>query len=240
VWLVLSNANDAAALWAYRGLKARGLHSVEIVWAESLVYSTSIEHRIESNSPLTEIKLADGRVLASASVRGTLNRLYSLPFAHLRAADATDRSYAEQEIYALFLSWLYALPGKTINRAAPQGLCGAWLHQSKLVWLAAQAGLTTNVYRQGSMIGEETPIPLSNNDAQTVIVLGKRTFGFVAPEDVRAACVRLAQMCGAEMLGVDFKVNRRGEYTFAGATPLPDLKIGGEALLDALFEIFVQ
>lgn len=222
-------------MWAYQGLKVRGLHPVEIVWAESLVYSTSIEHRITSNSAATQIKVADGRVINSASVRGSLNRLYQLPSEHLRAADSTDRQYAEQELYALFLSWLYALPGKMFNRPAPQGLSGAWLHQSKLTWFASQAGLSTEIYRQGSQPNLDDSF-VTKTFGQTLIVSGENCFGAVAPENVRKSCVRLAQMCGVEMLGVDFRINSSGEWIFQRATPLPDLRIGGDALLDALFK----
>jgi hypothetical protein len=240
VWLVLCNAKDESAMWAYQGLKARNLHPLEIVRAESLVYSASIEHRIQSNSIATQIKLADGRVINSASVRGSLNRLYQLPSEHLHAADASDRQYAEQELYALFLSWLYALPGKMLNRPAPQGLCGAWLHQSKLTRFASQAGLSTEIYRQGSAVSENAKFPPSNNFGQTSIVLGENCFGAFAPENVREGCVRLARMCGVEMLGVDFQVNTQGEWILARATPLPDLRMGGEALLDALFQTLTK
>lgn len=240
MWLVLCNANDDSARWAYLGLKKRGLHPLEIVWAESLAYSTSIKHRLETNNAATQIKLADGREINSASVRGVFNRLYRLPTEHLRAADTTDRQYAEQELYALFLSWLYALPGKMLNRPAPQGLSGAWLHQSKLTWFASQAGLSTKIYRQGSALSENSQTLASQDCGQTLIVLGETCFGAFAPEQVRQNCVQFAKMCGVEILGVDFRFDSQGEWIFAGATPLPDLRIGGEALLDRLFEALTK
>lgn len=238
MWMVLCNAKDTAALWAYQGLKARGLHPVEIVSAESLIYSKSIKHCIEPRHTRTQIKLTDGRVIDSASIRGSLNRIHLLPSDHLRAANPADRRYAEQELQALFLSWLYALPGKTVNRPAPFGLCGVWLFQSKWTWLASRAGLSTGVFRQGSMIKESAPPNYLNPAARTVIVLAGRCFGASAPPAVRQGCVKLAQACEAEMLGVDFCIDADGEWIFAGASTVPEIRIGGEPLLNALFEVF--
>jgi hypothetical protein len=56
----------------------------------------------------------------------------------------------------------------------------------------------------------------------------------VGPDDMPAhigeGCRRLAGLAGTELLGFNF-----GEdWTFAGATPWPDLSVGGEALLRAL------
>lgn len=238
MWLILCNAKDTTALWAYRGLKARGLRPLEIISAEALVYSTCLKHRIESNNVSTRIKLTDGRVLDSASVRGTLNRIEYLPSEHLLAADSVDRQYAEQELHALFVSWLYALPGTVINRSSPQGLSGAWMHQSKWLWLASQAGLSTPFYRGGAMIGEDATLPQLLR--QTVIVLAGRCFGAPVPENVRRGCAKLAQLCQVETLGIDFKVESNGKWTFASATPVPEIRLGGEPLLDAVVETLMK
>lgn len=240
MWLLLCNVQDTSVLWAYRGLRSRGLEPVEVVSAESLVYSISIEHRIATNNFGTRITLVDGREVNSASVRGTLNRIHTLPSKHLRAADPADRQYAEQELYALFLSWLYALPGTMLNRPAPGGLCGAWQSQSKWHWLASQSGLTTNEYRQGAMIPEKMPYLFPNTFARTVIVVAGHCFGAVVSEQVRRGCTQLAQSCGVEILGIEFQVGDGGEWIFSRATPLPEIRAGGEPLLDALFDIFTK
>lgn len=238
MWLVLCGSKDLSALWAYQGLKARGLQPVELISAESLVYSPRMEHRIESNNASTRIKLADGRAIDSASIRGTLNRLQSLPTEHLRAANPADRQYAEQELYALFLSWLSALPGMMLNRPAPPGLCGAWRHPSEWTRLALQAGLSAGIYRQSDSRGDAAPVYSPAAAAKNVIVLAGRCFGAPAPPLVQRGCLKLAEICEVELLGVDFRVDTNSHWVFAGATPLPEIRLGGESFLDGLFEVF--
>jgi hypothetical protein len=122
-------------------------------------------------------------------------------------------------------------------------LAGQWRHPSEWVWLAARAGLPTPAYRlvpdeaggphavdpqagyQGRLVPPDVPV-------RSVLVVEGRVVG---PEDMPAhigeGCQRLAGLAGTELLGFDFA----GEgWTFAGATPWPDLSVGGEALLSAL------
>ena len=51
---------------------------------------------------------------------------------------------------------------------------------------------------------------------------------------VAAGCVRLGQLASTTLLGVDFVDGAAGPWTFAGASPTPDLRAGGEAVIDAL------
>ena len=232
MWLVLCPSDDLAALWVARGLTARGLHPLEVVTAEALAYNQRFEHRLIAGQPSVKITLADGRVVDSATVRGTLNRLHLIPGSHLRA-DSTDRQYAEQELYALYLSWLYALPGKMLNRPTPQGLCGSWRHPSEWVWLATQAGLSVAAYGQSELREAPQPhaLPVAN---RTVIVVEGLCCGAAAPEEVTKGCARLSELSATKLLGVDFQVTPDGEWIFSHATPLPNLRLGGDGLHNAL------
>jgi hypothetical protein len=49
-----------------------------------------------------------------------------------------------------------------------------------------------------------------------------------------AGCARLAQLSATDLLGIDFNLTWTGDWVFRNATPQPDLRLGGEALLDAL------
>src|ERR1051325_539259 len=98
MWLVLCGGNDLPALWAARGLRARGLQPLEIITPEALAYHRRFVHRLTASQPCVSLALSDGRVMNSAAVCGTLNRLQSVPSGHLRGANATDRQYAEQEL----------------------------------------------------------------------------------------------------------------------------------------------
>ena len=234
MWLVLCATNDLAALWAARELGARGLQPLEIVTAEVLAYNQCFAHRLTAGQPDVQITLADGRVINGATVRGTLNRLQFIPSAHLNRANATDRQYAEQELFALYLSWLHGLPGIMLNRPTPQGLSGAWRHPSEWVWLAAQAGLLTMPYQQSDWREAPGSDARARNSARTIIVVKDTCCGPTAPPSVTAACMRLAQLSGTGLLGLDFHLAPSGDWVFASATALPDLRLGGSALLDAL------
>lgn len=234
MWLVLCAANDLAALWAARGLTNAGLQPLEIVTAEALAYNRRFEHRLTRGQPSVNITLMDGRVIKGATVRGTLNRLQFIPSAHLRTANAKDRQYAEQEILALYLSWLHGLPGAMVNRPAPQGLCGAWRHPSEWNRLAARAGLPTSPYRQSESHAAPSLYSETPSTNQMVIVVQGHCCGPRLPEAIDAACARLAELAATDLLGVDFHLTPTGEWIFSKATPFPDLRLGGPEVLTTL------
>jgi hypothetical protein len=170
-----------------------------------------------------------------------LNRLVTVPYEPLRHLEPEDRDYASQELTAFFLSWLHALPCPVLNRATPQGLSGAWRHRSEWVWLAAQAGLPTPRYRQSSSSGgqvRDAGITSPASTVATVLVVGRQVVGESAPSSILSGCQRLARLTGTHLLGIEFTADAGGAWTFSGATPQPDLRLGGSALLDALSSAF--
>ena len=238
MWLVLCASTDASALWASQGLNARGLEPLEVLSSEMLAQSQRWEHRVGAKGVTIDITQADGRRLRNDTIRGVLNRLVSVPYAPLLLAHPADREYASQELTAFFLSWLYGLALAVINRPTPQGLAGQWRHRSEWLWLAAHAGLPTPRYRQTSedsttgqggqgLVIAETPV-------HTVFMVAGQVVGAAVPPHIRSACQRLAGLAQTTLLGVEFADGPAGSWTFAGATPMPDLRLGGEALLDAL------
>jgi hypothetical protein len=234
MWLVLCGANDLPALWAARGLESRGLQPLEIITPEVLAYNRRFVHRVATSQRSISIMLADGRVIDSAAICGTLNRLQLVPSEHLHGANATDRQYAEQELHALFLSWLNVLPGPVLNRPTPQGLSGAWRHLSEWIWMAAQAGLSTMSYRQSDGHSELLSNATSRGPTRSIIVIKDNCSGPTAPPTVTAGSVRLAELTKTTLLGVEFQITPAGDWIFRNATSLPDLRLGGEALLDVL------
>jgi len=238
--LVLCEESDLAALWAARCLQSRGL-TVEIVTGVDLAAAERWEHRVGRSGATLDLTLAGGnRRLSSAEVKGGLNRLSFLPSAWLQRVGGPDRDYAIQELHALYLSWLHALPGPLLNRPTPQGLCGNWRHPSAWVALAARAGLPVSPYRQSS---DDDPAelwqPAKLPPAATVFVVGERVIPPAgAPADLHEACRRLACAAGASLLGIDFAPSRDAGWEFSGASVMPDLVRGGEPLADALAEAF--
>jgi hypothetical protein len=238
MWLVLCDASDAPAVWVYQEMRSRGVAPLELVTADDLALADYWEHRIAGGRASIRIRVGNLDI-DCAQLRGVFNRLYTVPIPHWRSAEQSDRDYVQQELVALFLSWLHGLACPVVNRPTPQGLCGQWRCESEWVWLAHQAGLPAAPYRQSAndrineMKGERRLIP-AGAPVQTVIVAGEAAAGATAPPAVIAACRRLAAIAGTELLGVDFIAGAAGPWTFAGANPMPYLTLGGPPLVEAL------
>jgi hypothetical protein len=235
---MICSAQDASALWAYQGLRARGLNPLELVTGEMLTTSARWEHTVGVDGANFSVTLADGRVINNRHVSGVVNRLTHVPLQHL--ASASDFEYAQQEYTALFMSWLKALPSPIFNGVQSQGLSGAWRHVSEWVWMAAQSGLPTVPYHQSShdeidetkQMRRILPEGVSTTMA---ITLGNQVFGPGLPPHISDACTALARLSQTPLLGIELTVDQsHARWTFAGATPLPDLRLGGEPLLNEL------
>src|SRR6185369_1777074 len=242
MWLVLCSANDISAQWAYHGLKRRGLDPLEMIYAEALPFSLSWEHRVTADGASINLTLPDGRSIEGGSIKGALNRLIAVP--SLQVAHSPDGEYATQEFSALFLSWLYALPDLVINRATPQGLCGQWRQISEWVWLASRAGLPVPAFKQSSndLINEaviERRLFPMGTPTRTLIVINGTVCGADIPDVIRDGCARLSELSGTALLGVEFVQNTDDHWLFASATPMPDMRYGGEELLDRLASILL-
>ncbi len=247
--LVLCPEDDLSALWAYHGLKRRGLEDLELVNTEMLAANVHWDHRIESNGATISITLADGRVISEKSIRGVLNRLVSAPSSLLPFVSPDDREYAFIEFTAFFLSWLYALPGPVLNRPSPQGLSGQWRHKSEWAFLAQKSGLPTAIYKQSTydsdciadaeyLFGNVSKFP-EEVPTKTIIVIDGNITGDRASQDINNGAQRFAEFYGTEILGIEFIKDPFSErWVFSNATPLPDLRKGGEELLDILASIF--
>lgn len=240
MWLVLCDPFDAAALWAYRGLSARGLNPLELISTEVLLRALTWEHRLGVDGIRLRISLAKNRTITHDSVRGVLNRLSFIDPQLLAPAPQAERNYATQEMTALFMSWLAALPCPVLNRPVAQGLSGSWRHPSEWNYLAAQAGLATHTYRQSA--SEQTSKGLYSGltgafgfTAHTVFVVREsfvhcRTAAL--PLSINDACLRLGALARTDLLGIQLSAD--DSWTFLSATPQPDLRAGGAGLLNAL------
>jgi hypothetical protein len=242
MWLILSEKTDVAALWAYQRLQERGLTPLEWITPELLTLNVRWEHSLGAKGKKIEITLANGRKIDNQTIQGVVNRLVSVPFEWQVLTHPDDREYTIQELTAFYLSWLCALPCMMLNRPTPQGLFGQWRHPSEWVWLAAQAGLPTSPYRQSSDSTEnECDWSMEStgysSSKQTVFVVDERVIGVPETSPVRSGCQHLAKLSGTQLLGIDFAVTPKRNWLFTGATPLPDLRLGGVNLLNALFEI---
>jgi len=231
-WLVVASEPDAAARWAAGRLRAAGCSPLALVTDADLAGATW-EHRLGNDGGGTRLALADGSVIDSATVRGTLNRLTHVPPALVAPMGPDDRAYALQELSALVLSWLASLPGPVLNLPDPRGLCGAWRPPAEWALLASDAGLCPVTVDGAAPPGAagawrvwspHSPVP---GDA---IVVGDAVFAVreLDPATV-AACRCLAARAATPILGLAFDGDR-----LAGVTPLPDLRDGGDDLVEEL------
>ena len=142
------------------------------------------------------------------------------------------------EQQAVYLSWMYGLQGVMINRPGPRGLCGDIRSPSEWAWLAAQAGLPALPFHQSD---EETFKPSHVFVTSQVVMLDGEIYGESIQkldDDLRSSTKRLAELSGLRLLGVDFAITPAGDRFFVSATSLPELRLGGDTLLDALMAVF--
>src|ERR1044072_3099721 len=104
---ILCNQNDQVAQALF--LHLQNSHApVYLVTAEDLIFATSWKHEIsEEGKCHTEIILQNGTHIHSGRLRAVFNRIRFMQMPHF--LDVTDRSYAEMEMFALFVSFLKSI-----------------------------------------------------------------------------------------------------------------------------------
>lgn len=241
MWLVLCSSSDSSGLWVYEGLRQLGVAPIELVLSDWLAYGSVWEHRLDASGTHLKITLPGGRVVCSSRVRGAINRLLMPAPGIAEQAAASDKEYAQAELQAFYLSWLNGLPGVVINRPTPIGLCGSWYHPSEWAYRASRAGLPVAAYRQSAHDAPDhcyrSRLPEGAARLNLIAFRGE-VFGGERrerlPETLVRSCARLAANAKAELLGIELYAAEDGAWTFANATPCPDLSAGGKSLLQSL------
>jgi hypothetical protein len=234
MWLILCHPADSVGDWARKGLRDRGLTPVELVTPDDLLYSTHLDHHFERSVAGFRVRLADGRAFADSDITGALNRVVRAPVAPLALASEADTLYARSELSALMLSLLMCIAPAAVNQPSTRGFCGAWRSVAEWTLLAARAGLPVRPLSLSSRADSEPPEPAATH---TLVVFKESVFGGEDVQDLIPACVHLAKLAGTDLLGIDLHRDSHS-VTFTGATPLPDLCIGGDPLLDRLHRHF--
>jgi hypothetical protein len=235
--LVVCEGFDHAAFWAVHQLCERGI-AVDVVTGDDLAAAECWDHRVGAAGVSISVQLRDGRRFVGDTARGVLNRLSYLPSAWLQQIGGPDRDYALQEMYAFYLSWLHGLKGPVVNPPTPQGLCGNWRHPSMWMALAGRTGLPVATYRLSSNDDPaRTWQPRPTAAPLTAFVAGRRVVAPTLRTELHEACRRMANLAGVPLLGVDFAPDGQGGWHFTGASVMPDLIAGGDALIDALIEV---
>ena len=229
-------------------LRARGLSPLTVVTPELLHYSFRWDHRLSHGQPPSiAFTLADGSRIDGREVRGVLNRMTAVPEAVLGSLAPADRDYARQEWSALHVSWLSGLTAPVLNVPHSQGLCGAWRHVSEWIWMAGLAGLDTGPYAQYAPTSDLEALAMPGSTlewaagierggpARTVFVIDGCPVPSGLPEPIDDACGRLGALSKTRLIGVDVETLTG---RFVGASVTPDLRLGGETLVEALRSVF--
>jgi hypothetical protein len=244
VWVVLCEPFDAAAVWVYQGLAER-LAPVRLLTSEQLLSGARFEQRIGRRCSV-ELELPGGEIIGSQTVTGGLNRLQGMTPRFLRRFVPEDTQYVWQECYSALVGWLYALTGNLLNPPQPMGLSGRWRPFSEWVWLAGRAGLPVASHGE-SVPRERAAAVIDDGGAQSggaapqdgtrsaLVVRGKVWLGAELPRGLESGCRRLAAVADTPLLGIDFALVS-DRWRFSGATPAPELRWGGDALLDLIGE----
>jgi hypothetical protein len=231
--LLLYEPYDRTAPWLAAGLARRAVPLVAVTSAE-LLGAKRWEHRLGRHGVELEVELADGRSIESSALQVVVNRILTVPL-ELLSVSWDDREYAHQELQAFWLSWLAGLPCPVLNRPTALGLSGAWLGDAEWALRASRAGLRTRRVRLDGGGNREPARPLG--DDPIVLVAAGAVFGPGWAATLADECRALAVAVEADFLEVrlDPPVGASSaDVCFAGATTLPDLRRGGEALLDHL------
>lgn len=235
MWIVLCDDLDESARWAYDGLRDRGVPA-EFVPTSVLSGALRWVHRVDTCGASAEVLLPDGRVIDSATVRGTLNRVVGLwpPEAYFASA---DWDYAVQELLAMYLSLLQCLPSPVLNRPTPQGLSGRLRYTPEWFVLAARAGFATIPYAASTRDDFSAPtiaaVP-SGATRHSVIVAAGRVFGDPLDAAAAATACQLADLAELNLLGLQIATTPDGAAWFEAADLYPDLRTGGAEFLDHL------
>ena len=240
-WLVLCHETDASALWAARGLRRRLDGRLEVVTPEILAFATMLEHRIEAGGQVVNIELADGRSIESEGLRGVVSRMITPSIEHWRALGAQDAEYVMAELTAFHLGWLGALRVPVLNPPSLHSLAGRFLRPGEARAMAAAVGVPCELYERStndeSGAAEVFCTWTSRGASVTVAVVGGSVFGPPVPPALADGCERLSECLGLPLLGLAFGMDDGGSLLLDRITPMPDLRIGGEPLLNRLAEV---
>jgi hypothetical protein len=111
--LILCNQNDVLAITLYKKLDYLG-DKIALVTAEELVFAPFWSHELSKKGKgATEIRLQNGKVIRSENLKSVWNRIRFFPMIHFK--NETDLFYAQNEMFALYVSFLKSIHKALLN-----------------------------------------------------------------------------------------------------------------------------
>jgi hypothetical protein len=255
-FLILAHQGDATATQVAARLSQRHRpEDTRLVSMEEIVFAPRWSHTLNGAKAKAALTLHDGTEIRNDQIGVVFNRLQYLDMPHFATSDKADREYAVMEMFALFLSWLKAVPCPIINPISSQNLAGP-IHSS-LAWqqLAGQAGLPTVRMRLTSSLRRYSvagliPYPVgpggignvpaclteaAGDQSARAFVAGHQVLGDV-PAELVPGCANLASLSGYDLLLIHFASlqNDRG-WKFNGIDPYP--AVTEPAAIDAIVRL---
>jgi hypothetical protein len=231
--VVLAESGDPAAGWVGTELEGLGLdlHFVDIraLATAEWIYTQNAAARSEFALRIGDLAITD------EDVEAVYNRMTFVSGDWFAGGDVVDREYAAQELHALLLAWLESLEVPVVNPPTPMGLAGTWRHPAQWMVLGAQAGLPTPAYVETTDGPEPAPwIAFPSTHGDSVLVVGDVVLSNGVPDELAEGSRRMAELSGCPILGVTFVGG-----LLEGATPMPDLSVGGGRAIEALARLLV-
>jgi hypothetical protein len=185
-----------------------------------------------------KIKGTARQLLASASLRGVLNRAVALPGNAIFQAHPDDRQYISSEVTAFALSWLHGLAPRLLNPPTATGLAGSI--RSMLEWrtVAARAGLPVVPLKLDESTSEER---LDSVVPTRVLVVNGRAVYPRVPLSVSVGLSRLSSITKTPLLEAYFsEVGMQTQLRFINATPHPEFQLFGDHGLVAIEQALMR
>jgi hypothetical protein len=234
--LVVADASDRGARAVAEVVASRhGNHAVRTVAPATLTTLATWRHRIVDGRASTTLRLPDGTWLADPPAAVVLNRTRWVITPTM--ASEVDRQYAVMELHALLLSWLAGLRAAVVNPPTPANLAGVGLAELDLLARLARRGLpvrtlelTTQRRASSAVPGIDADPPYRWSPAPvrqaTVLVAGRTALG--APSGSETLCLRVAEVLGCPLLGIDLAREEPRGWVVSGVDPLPPLRVAAE------------
>lgn len=245
--VVLCDTHDAGGLWLASRLDGADEKCV-LVTSELLSFARRRSQRLGRGGVQARVDLHDDAAIQAPSL--VVNRLLSPPIAAWQQAEASERHYATAELTAFTLSWLAGLEAPVRNRADPSCLAGPAPHWLLTGIVAARAGLDCPDLTE---IDHRSPYPLLEQALRAAGSGGRPVHAVVLdgliidpegvavragralPAELTTAVRTFAEDAGAAeaLIGIDLVVDD-AHWWFGGLTPLPDVRLAGDALVRSL------
>lgn len=140
---------------------------------------------------------------------------------------------------------MYGLSIPVLNRPDILNLTGLWRHASDWTVMASVAGLLPAPFRAETPPAYHTEAPLATDSridgrTRTVFVVGGRVVGEDIPASIADAVVSLSHILNCDLIAAHFYINRAGAWLITGFSAQPDLRPGGDALVQAISAVMLN